>query len=113
MLGSRSGQYKVYNLCIMFEFVSVDASGRAITADRIRIRSKAASEKNKRAGSRRTRREAKRLALLQKEVAALAGIPSPPPHDLRLVHFAERIDSESQTLLYKSVWPCLNCKGEH
>lgn len=86
----------------MFEFVTVDSSGHARQADRLRIRSKAALDKNKRANSRRSRREAKRLALLEKEAAACASLSAPPPHDFRLVSFAEKIGTESQELLYKS-----------
>lgn len=85
----------------MFEFVSVDASGRAVAGDRSRIRSKAASEKNKRADSRRSRREAKRLAKLEREAATCVSPPYAPPHDLRLVPFAEKIDFDSQELLHK------------
>jgi hypothetical protein len=91
----------------MFEFVTMDPTGRALPADRVRIRSLAAREKNKRADSRRSRREAKRLALLHEEIVACAGLslpsPSAPPHDLQLVPFAEKLGSESQELLYKSL----------
>jgi len=86
----------------MFEFVTMDPAGRALPADRARIRSRAALEKNKRPDSRRSRREARRLALQQKEAVARASLPLPPPHDLRLVPFAEKIGGESQELLYKS-----------
>ena len=91
----------------------MDASGRALPADRSRIRSKAALEKNKRADSRRSRREAKRLALLEKEAASRVRPPSPPPHDLQLVPFAEKIDIESQELLHKGAWLLLNTKSEY
>ena len=86
----------------MFEFVTMDPAGRALPADRTRIRSRAALEKNKRQDSRRSRREAKRLALSQKEAIAHSSLPPPPPHDLQLVPFAERIGGESKELLYKS-----------
>ncbi|KAF2441897.1 hypothetical protein P171DRAFT_418755 [Karstenula rhodostoma CBS 690.94] len=87
----------------MFEFVSIGPTGRALPVDKLRIRSRAARDKNKRADSRRSRREAKRLALLHKEIVACASLslPSPPPHDLQLVPFAEKIGGESQQLLYK------------
>ena len=92
----------------MFEFVLVDSSGRALPADRSRIRSKAALDKNKRADSRRSRRDAKRNALLEKEAAIRTRVPAPPPHDFQPIPFAEKIDFESQKLLHTSTQSSLN-----
>lgn len=81
---------------MIFEFVSVDNAGRSLQADKQLIRSRAARAKNKRADSRRSRRAAKRAALLQQNAVIHA-----PPHDLQLVPFAKRLGSDSQELLYK------------
>ena len=90
---------------MIFEFVSVDTAGRSLPADKQRIRSQAAREKNKRADSRRSRREAKRIALLQKKALIHGSLPAAPPHDLQLVSFAEKLGGESQELLYKGILP--------
>ena len=85
----------------MFQFVTIDSSGRLAEENHALIRKVAATGRNRNPDSRRSRRDAKRHARLEKETLAKVGIPPPPPNDLSLVSFAENIGPESQGLVHQ------------
>lgn len=80
-----------------FAFVPTDHTGKPKIADRALIRSHAMQGKNKREGSRRSIREAKKA--IQQSVHPRLG--PPPPTDLALMKLPEDVDNHSQQLLTK------------
>ncbi|KAF2681004.1 hypothetical protein K458DRAFT_392232 [Lentithecium fluviatile CBS 122367] len=78
-----------------FEFIPADSSGRSNAAERTRIRSRCMQGKNKRDGSRRSLREARRGT----PKPALS-VPQPPPSNVA-ISLAEDIGRQSRETLFK------------
>jgi len=83
-----------------FEFVVADPSGRSAAEDRTRIRSRCLQGRNKREGSRRSLREARRGALRKTAMILVGSGPPPAPSHVALP-LAEYVDSQSRETLFK------------